>query len=662
MSRNLVIVKTFDDFAQKLNDIDFNTEDIVALVTDLNNVLYGANIESIWGAIGFTWNIVDNRGVFNRTTVPFSIIPKVPDGDRIQEFNNTFNNISATKFEVVKSNWENLRNLYNLCPNGKQMIVDFTDAPLDGTTRYLISNDSTQGTSLYIKGDFKNTTITNGDIASGKRNNYAEDSPELIIDDNNKYLNFPLDSSTTPPHLYNCYTHWKGTGPWKSEYMWYNIDGEHEIQENYIKSDNNQYYITLAKGTNNQRICDRPQDIINTIPAENEKGIDLTIDCTYNKDIRLKDIFKPIKNDSHGSSGQEFTEGVSNAPYKVDSLNIVGEYDSIDWYMPYRYIKDSYPEFDSDMASKLIDGGDDDHYCDIYRGVIFDKLVPANNQTFDVTNINYLRIFYYCRTLNSLTDDDVINLECEQIEGTTWYAIDAFPNLIGKHTFKNVVFPESAPKYSGSNRLFWKIPNLRTEYFSCQGGVLMDDTVIEISQINSFGNYIPRAIESYDKIHIRLFPNSNNKIIFIGFFTVYGNSNNITGDINYIALEDTVTDEVLKNSTINTISPLPAYGYSVKHPFIVCNIENAQIKAQTQKYTIDTDRILIYGSNIVIRDSNEGNMFDDVTLQKIFDGLQVNDTGKDLTVTVREILYNKLTEEQKSSIVDKGYTINVEYV
>lgn len=662
MSRNLVIVKTFDDFAQKLNDIDFNTEDIAALVTDLNNVLYGANIESIWGAIGFTWNIVDNRGVFNRTTVPFSIISKVPDGDRIQEFNNTFNNISATEFEVVKSNWENLRNLYNLCPNGKQMIVDFTDAPLDGTVRYLISNGSTQGTSLYIKGDFKNATITNGDIASGKRDNYVENSPELIIDDDNKYLNFPLDSSTTPPHLYSCYTHWKGTGPWKSEYMWYNIDGEHEIWENYIKSDNNQYYITLAKGTNNQRICDRPQDIIHTIPTESEKGIELTIDCTYNKDVRLSDILKPIKNDSHGISGQEFTEGISNAPYKVDSLNIVGEYDSIDWYMPYMYIKDSYPEFDSDMASKLVDGGDDDHYCDIYRGIIFDKLVPANNQIFDVTNINYLRIFYYCRTLNSLTDDDIINLGCEQIEGTTWYAIDAFPNLIGKHTFKNVVFPESAPKYSGSNKLFWKIPSLRTEYFSCQGGVLMDDTVIEISQINSWGNYIPRAIESYDKIHIRLFPNSNNKIIFTMFITIYGYSDNLAGDINYIELEDTVTDEVLKNSTINTIYPLPVYGYSVKHPFIVCNIKNANIKNENNKYTIDTDRIFIYGSNIAIIDKYEGNMFDDVTLQKILDGLQVNDTGKDLTVTIREILYNKLTEEQKSSIVDKGYTINVEYI
>lgn len=671
MSRNLVIVKTFDDFAQKLNDIDSNTEDIAALVTDLNNVLYGANIESIWGAIGFTWNIVDNRGVFNRTTIPFSIIPKVPDGDRIQEFNNTFNNASATEFEIVKSNWENLRNLYNLCPNGKQMIADFTDAPLDGTVRYLISNGSTQGTSLYIKGDFRNATITNGDIAFGKRNNYVENSPELIIDDNNKYLNFPLDSSTTPPHLYSCYTHWKGTGPWKSEYMWYNIDAEHEIWENYIKSDNNQYYITLAKGTNNQRICDRPQDIIHTIPTEDEKGIDLTIDCTYNKDIRLKDIFKPIRTDNqHGNSANNN----HFIPYKIDSLNIVGEYDSIDWYMPYRYIKDSYPEFNSDMASKLVDGGDDYHYCEIYRGVIFEKLFMANNQTIDVSNIDYIRFFYYFKFLHApLTEQDVINLDGTVLKNSdsgfgtrTCYALDIFPKFDTEHKFKNFVGPEVDPYYNYNSQtnniaLFWKVPSLHTDYFSIQGGAIMDDTVIRLSGDNVWRNYTPNYIETFDKIHFIYHPYEDGTVYISGYASNYG-CTSPKGDINYIALEDSVTDEVLKASQINTIAVKPAYGYAVKHPFIICNNDNNQIKLEMQKYTIDSDKIFIYGSSIAIIDRYEGNMFDDVTLQKILDGLQVNDTGKNLTVTVREILYNKLTEEQKSSIVDKGYTINVEYV
>lgn len=670
MNRNLVIVKTFNDFAQKLNDIDFNTEDIAALVTDLNNVLYGINIESIWGAIGFTWNIVDNRGVFNRTTVPFSIIPKVPDGERIQEFNNTFNNISTIEFKVVKSNWENLRNLYNLCPNGKQMTVDFTDAPLDGTTRYLIASNSTQGTSLYIKGNFKNATITGGDIAFGTRDSYVENSPELIIDDNNKYLNFPLDSSTTPPRLYGCYIHWKGTGPWKSEYMWYNINGEYEIGQNYIKSDSNQYYITLAKGTNNQRICDRPQEIIHTIPTEEEKGIELTIDCTYNKDVRLSEIFNPIRVDNqHGSS-------ISNSsfiPYKVDSLNIIGEYNSIDWYMPYRYIKDSYPEFDSDMASKLVDGGDNDHYCEIYRGIIFGKLLMANNQTIDVSNIDYIRLFYYFKFLHApLTEQDAIDLEGIVLKNSdsgfnnrTCYALDIFPKFDTEHKFKNFVGPETGPRYNYNSQtnniaLFWKVPNVYTDYFSVQGGAIMDDTVIRLSGDNNWKNYTPNYIETFDKIHFIYHPYEDGTIYINGYASNYG-CTSPKGDINYIALEDNVTNEILKASIINTIAVKPAYGYAVKHPFIICN-NTVTIKLETQKYIIDSDKIFIYGSNISIKDKHENNMFDDVTLQKILDGLQVNDTGKNLTVTVREILYNKLTEEQKSSIIDKGYTINVEYI
>lgn len=670
MSKNLVIVKTFDDFSQKLGDIDFDIEDIAALVTDLNNVLYGSNIESIWGSIGFTWTVMNNRGVFNKTTIPFSIIPRVPDGERIQEFNNTFNNISATKFEVVKSNWKNLRNLYNLCPNGKQMTVDFTDAPLDGTTRYLISANSTQGTSLYIKGNFKNATITGGNVAFGQRHSYVENSPELIIDDNNKYLNFPLDSSTTPPYLYGCYTHWKGTGPWKSEYMWYNIDGEYEIGQNYIKSDNNQYYITLAKGTNNQRICDRPQEIIRTIPTEEEKGIELTIDCTYNKDVRLSEIFNPMRVDTqHGSS----ISNNSFIPYKVDSLNIIGEYNSIDWYMPYRYIKDSYPEFDSDMVSKLVDGGDDDHYCEIYRGVIFEKLLMANNQTINVSNIDYIRFFYYFKFLHApLTEQDIIDLGGIVLKNSDGgfntricYALDIFPKFDTEHKFKNFVGPEIGPHYNYNSQtnniaLFWKVPNVYTDYFSIQGGAIMDNTVIRLSGDNRYRNYTPNYIETFDKIHFIYHPYEDGTVYISGYASNYG-CTIPKGDINYIALEDSVTDEVLKASQINTIVVKPAYGYAVKHPFIICN-NNSQIKSETQKYTIDSDKIFIYGSNISIKDRHENNMFDDVTLQKILDGLQVNDTGKNLTVTVREILYNKLTEEQKSSIIDKGYTINVEYI
>ena len=113
-NRNLVVVDTFDEFSNKVDKLDFEVEDIVALVTSLANTFYWLNVESVWGPIGFTWSKVDDYGVFNKTTIPFTIIPKLPDGHRIKQFNNTFNNISSNYIEVKKSDWSNLTTLQNL--------------------------------------------------------------------------------------------------------------------------------------------------------------------------------------------------------------------------------------------------------------------------------------------------------------------------------------------------------------------------------------------------------------------------------------------------------------------------------------------------------------------------------------------------------------------
>ena len=59
-SRNLPVVQTYEEFGEKLNEIDYSQEDFAALVTDLSSVLYADSLETVWGFIGFQWDEYNN--------------------------------------------------------------------------------------------------------------------------------------------------------------------------------------------------------------------------------------------------------------------------------------------------------------------------------------------------------------------------------------------------------------------------------------------------------------------------------------------------------------------------------------------------------------------------------------------------------------------------
>ena len=95
----LVFGQLFDDFSNATDKINFDEEDLCSYVDSLSSTFYWLNTESIWGPIGFQWTSYDNKtkkgyGLFNTTTIPFTVIPRIPDSYRHTSLIGIFNNLS----------------------------------------------------------------------------------------------------------------------------------------------------------------------------------------------------------------------------------------------------------------------------------------------------------------------------------------------------------------------------------------------------------------------------------------------------------------------------------------------------------------------------------------------------------------------------------------
>lgn len=252
--RNLVVVNTFDEFAEKTAEMDYEKEDLVGLVVNLSNVFYWINIESLWGPLGFTWRAQNadkqGYGVFNTTTIPFSIIPSVPDGYRVTKLSNFLDYVSAPEIRVKKSNWENLKVVHRLAPADKTVYIDLTGAPIttigefntpEGGYACLVGGNG----KLYVKGDFSNASLPwDGGISQ-----YGASEGTLIGDDNNIGVNLPINNRWSN-NRWNCTFLWKGESPQKLENMFNMSQSQNFKARGQVKmfSENGKYDIIWIDG------------------------------------------------------------------------------------------------------------------------------------------------------------------------------------------------------------------------------------------------------------------------------------------------------------------------------------------------------------------------------------------------------------------------------
>lgn len=131
-SKYIVLNKSYDDFAKDTEQIDYETEDFVSQVTDITSVLYTNSLESIWGFLGFVWDEYNVKGHFETISMPFSVIPRIPDAYRIKEFpDNMFNAIASADIEMLDSNFENVIKVGYIANNNKRFILHWESINLN---------------------------------------------------------------------------------------------------------------------------------------------------------------------------------------------------------------------------------------------------------------------------------------------------------------------------------------------------------------------------------------------------------------------------------------------------------------------------------------------------------------------------------------------------
>lgn len=642
-NRNLVICNNYDEFADKVSKINKDEEDIVGFLPNLCLSLYWINVESVWGVIGFTWDKKDDRGHFNKTTIPFSNIPSLPDGERIKQFYTTFNDISAKSIKIYKSDWSNLVNIYYAWDN-KCVVADLTGnniTKIDGLYVKTISvyNDKdsdpmTWGT--YLIGDFSKVTYYSCRNAIG--NYYKSMLRGICVDDNNKYLNLPAGYASTL--IYG------GSGEMKLEYYFRDLEDTTSTNENpqyLLYSNTNKYYITLpAKGyifMTCSNLFWEENDEKETHSANNinypnyDDCPEITIDAKYQPNVVLSSLV-PAK------SYLYYRTGYLTKPIKL--LN----YESVDRILCDTYIKDEWPDVD---FSKWTDG---ENSALLQCAEFADpKLVCNCPYEIDVSDRKYLTVYgAFTQEVLMLTskylDCSEYAVETLTIGGRTYKIYDILPTFknIEQASFTRVYFPDNYVLNG-----YWLMPNahIKATTFYANGYCMNEDTLIETSYWIGWKNYSPIIWKNVSKPHIKLVPDSDGKITFGGAFSGYGNF--ITEDtttINIFEFE-TLDETVLKASTINTSAS--RNGYKTTHPLVMIN---NVFRDNLNYYNLDVvklykcDVTLTHVSSITYKTSD---------IEKIIDGLIDNDTDTNYSINILKSEYDLLSDDYKQKVLDKNY-------
>lgn len=665
-NRNLVVVDTFDEFSNKVDKLDFEVEDIVALVTSLANTFYWLNVESVWGPIGFTWSKVDDYGVFNKTTIPFTIIPKLPDGHRIKQFNNTFNNISSNYIEVKKSDWSNLTTIGNLCPNGKEMKIDLSGANIINTIR---GSKLVNGTGkLYIKADFSKVTSFLDYSILPLNNGYNYDnSSALILDDNNKYLNIPLNVG-----YIHCagFIYWKGSSAYNTRYVFTNLtDKLNSTYLGIVKSFTNEYeIINMDSLSGKVEIIDRSSwknndDNFPVIDKIEDTKSTIIIDTSINRTIRMSRILS-------------FPINYRRPTYLLNPIQFKGEVDAVDWVNPYCVINGEWPQYPKELVEqKMRDLYDTNGNLVSDTKFMYSPTIVNGSTcpyTIDCTNIENLSIFE-----NAIFYNEQIPSNEEILEKYNGYMIGniavakVLPTFTNLHPFKKfTVFGRSR-----SPHVFWELSQ-SIDCDSCyyQNIYIPEGVTLTTGSTPDWEDYKPRGISDYETVHIILRPNpANNSITTstFGFFSAYGTrvgrESNI---INYYTIpEEYRTDEILQNSIISLRFIGVGDGKSSYYrcPLICVNKSIAGGTATLDpRVIIESDFIYIYKVHVTL--TNYVSQRDDPNMDRIMADLRKviagtrpcpdNPNGSQPNFTLKSVYYNQLTDEEKNHIInDLNYVL-----
>lgn len=106
----LVLGQDYNDFALATDKVNFDEEDLCCQLVSLTSVYYWINTESVWGPIGFNWDLYNNYGSFTISSLNYTIIPKIPDSNRHLRLYNIFYYIYRD-LTFLDSDWSHIINI-----------------------------------------------------------------------------------------------------------------------------------------------------------------------------------------------------------------------------------------------------------------------------------------------------------------------------------------------------------------------------------------------------------------------------------------------------------------------------------------------------------------------------------------------------------------------
>lgn len=679
-TRNLVVTETFNEFAEKVNQTDFTVEDIVGYVTSVARIFYWLNVESIWGVLGFTWDttsltdledaynpwerlehviaagknidgehgeltpeeqaemdaamarrltpIKKGYGYFNATTIPFTIIPKLPDGERITAFRSSFDNIDHD-IELIHSNWVNLKDLYRLATGNKTVKMDLSDAPIE-TASQLIYGNGKDKTFLYLKADLLNISYINSSEGTAP-NGALLSQGTLLWDDDNKNINLPLDG------IYN-WSKFKyiGNDILRLEDIFRNVSIEYTNRsresrdDNYIEADSRKMYLTNIDWLNNNKALgslsgnalrmnlhiERQFETESTSANyPDETSYDITIDTRVRKNIRLRNVFA-----CWNTQGGHY--------WKLNPIQYVGEIDSIDYYNPYCTIEDNWPAMNQSIIDKF-------EYPEVQDADNFMPFLTLINNikcpyTINCINVKILRLFSNIRRFSS----DYSALE-SIIDGKTYY--EFYPTLINSNmnlqilTFNNpfsnpakILLPTVTAKsisIDSGGHIFKS-----GRYFTCNSFVQNRSGLSDIE--NTEIPVIHVVSQGYDSIHVRYIHTDNGAAYEENINVIQYDSNIVNNGV--------FNETLLKNSVVTFRGLVPTNGYTQMCPLIRTNAVGSAGNGNqrldiTRNFILPLDvPVFIYRTNTFITAMS----MPLATVKKIIDSIRGDEDNPDPNVTI----------------------------
>lgn len=656
----LAVVETLDDFSAKLENIDQNTEDYCAYITSLADIYYWLSIETIWGKMGFQWDVLDYRGHFTKTTINYNIIPRVPDGHRMVSTLGLLGNLERDTVIIQKSDWSNLTvfgammkvnsSYYNPIKN---IYADFTGANfkeyIGGSNYFVLASEDN-----YFKMDLKQlTSISFRQYAYANQGN----GPRFIIDDDNKGINCPMSCGSNRIVII-----WRGIGPYKDEYM-FNITSNSfsqyadlilcsENNKYHLKNLLNNYSIKLKDVSSSSLTINNIETIIENIKKEDPIELNIEMIDNGSKDVKLKftELYLLVRYGYYANC------------YKEMKINIIGEFDSITYYKNSNLILKEHGEFinqfDKTVLPKITSFNEKDGPCGIFSNCIFDYIPDYE---WDVKDLNNLCVYH--QSIFYLKDcESGERLQKRVKNGNHYdYYFYYYENLIelinikNYHKNLNLYLPYCMIISKEFNYLQISLQkdadiicNSITCPYTWAGTVYYIVPEFTTVQTNSISNCCLRLF--YNKPCIIIDCLTVKNIIKSSVELLWDKEHTLSKDdqiniFNVINFDKNNCDN-LKTAIISTEHSV-SYGQTIIHPLIISN------QTLGNKSNIFTNVLFIYKATCDFSALVRGQTF----INQLVEALEPNDSTSTYTITLRNEDYLLLTQEQIEHI-----TITCNYI